>query len=134
MKHRPTAPRPTRRRLAFALALIALVGCGGSDVPVATTEDKARETLDLALTSWQKGMTVDQMKAATPSIAIRDPKWSRGDTLKKYEVTGPGKPSASERQFTVILWLADADGKETREQVTFLVGTDPVLTVFRSLF
>jgi hypothetical protein len=134
MKHRPTAPRPTRRRLAFALALIALAGCGGSDVPVATDEDKARQTLDLALTSWQGGKTVEQMKDGDPSIVISDPKWSRGDALKKYEVTGPGKPSGSEREFTVVLWLADAQGKEAREQVVFRVGTNPILTVFRSLF
>lgn len=132
MKIRPIAPRAARR-LAVALALVALAGCG-SDVPVASAEDKARETLDLALTSWQKGMTVEQVKNASPSIVISDPKWSRGDALKKYEVAGPGKPSGSEREFTVDLWLSDAQGKETREQVVFRVGTNPILTVFRALF
>lgn len=134
MKPQPPAPRPARRRLAVALTLLALAGCGGSDVPVAAPEDRARETLDLALGSWQKGMTVEQMKGHDPPIVISDPKWSRGDALTKYEVTGPGKPSGSEREYAVTLWLVDAKGKEAREHVTFRVGTNPILTVFRSLF
>jgi hypothetical protein len=54
--------------------------------------------------------------------------------LSKFEVAGRGKPSGAERAFTVTLWLVDSKGKDAREQVVYKVGTDPILTVFRSLF
>jgi hypothetical protein len=124
----------TRRRLAALLALIAVSGCGSTPAPTTADQGKAREVLDKAMTAWQKGETVDGMKKASPSILIADPRWERGDKLSKFEVSGEGKPSGAERAFTVTLWLADSKGKDTREQVVYKVGTDPILTVFRSLF
>jgi hypothetical protein len=122
------------RRLAAILAFIVVSGCGGTPAPVTAVQDKVRKTLETAMTAWQKGETVDGMKKANPSILIADPRWERGDKLSKFEVAGEGKPSGAERAFTVTLWLADSKGKDTREQVVYKVGTDPILTVFRSLF
>jgi hypothetical protein len=124
----------TRRRLAALLALIAVAGCEGTAAPVVADEEKARKTLETAMTAWQQGETVDGMKKASPSIVVADPKWERGDKLSKFEVSGGGKPSGAERAFTVTLWLVDSKGKDAREQVVYKVGTDPILTVFRSLF
>jgi hypothetical protein len=123
-----------RRRLLAALALIAVTGCAGTSAPVTAEQDKARKTLETAMMAWQKGETIDGMKKASPSILVADPRWERGDKLSKFEVSGEGKPSGAERAFTVTLWVADSKGKDTREQVVYKVGTDPILTVFRSLF
>jgi hypothetical protein len=127
-------PSFTRRRLAAFLALIAVAGCESNAAPVAADEEKARKTLETAMTAWQKGETVDGMKKASPSIVVADPRWERGDKLSRFEVSGEGKPSGAERAFTVTLWLVDSRGKVAREQVVYKVGTDPILTVFRSLF
>jgi hypothetical protein len=34
----------------------------------------------------------------------------------------------------VNLWLTDAKGAETKTQVVYKVGTNPILTVFRAMF
>jgi hypothetical protein len=129
---------PTRQalywRLAAALVLLSVTGCGGTPAPSPADENQARQTLDQALSSWQKGEKAEAMKNANPSIHISDPSWERGATLKKFEVEGTGKPSGAERAFTVTLWLTDSKGKESRQQVVYKVGTQPIFTVFRALF
>jgi hypothetical protein len=131
----PSRRASTRRAFMTAvLGAVALSGCGGTSAPESADQDQARKVLDQALAAWQKGETVEGMKAATPSILVSDPSWSRGDALKKFEVTGDGRPAGAERVFAVTLWLTDAAGKESKESVDYKVGTDPILTVFRALF
>ena len=74
------------------------------------------------------------MKQASPPIHVSDPSWQKGEPLKKFEVDGSGKPSGAEREFTVNLWLTDAKGKESRQQVVYKVGTSPDPHRFRALF
>ena len=123
----------SRRHLLGCLVAVA-AGCSASGVPVAADEEKARQLLVSTLDAWKGGDSVDKLKAASPSVIVEDLKWKRGDQLAKYEIAGDGKPSGSERAFTVKLFLKDAKGKESREEVVYKVGTDPISTVFRSLF
>jgi hypothetical protein len=121
----------------LALLLVAAAGCGGEgSAPVAADEDAARKVLDQALSAWQKGETLASMKQGTPPITVADPTWEGGQALKKFEVVGDGKPSGSERAFTVKLWLdkTKTKSKDGSDQVVYKVGTDPVATVFRSMF
>lgn len=126
--------RRAAARLAVGVLAALLAGCGGTAAPTAADADAARKTLDAALTAWTQGKSVEAVKGETPSILVEDPKWKQGATLKKYEVTGDGKPSGAERVFSVKLTLADAGGKEKVEEVDYRVGTDPILTVFRAMF
>jgi hypothetical protein len=124
-------------RLTLRLILLvapALAGCEGTSAPTAAPADQARQTLDSALGLWVEGKTVEAVKAASPSILVEDPAWKKGMALKKYEVRGDGKASGAERVFSVSLTLADASGKEKKEQVDYRVGTNPILTVFRAIF
>ena len=126
--------RTRRSLLAGLLGLAALCGCESTAAPTPADQDLARKTLDQALSGWQKGETVEGMKRASPSILVSDPKWAKGVALKKFEVAGDGQAAGAERVFAVTLYLADADGKEATESVSYKVGTHPILTVFRSLF
>ncbi|MFO0890892.1 MAG: hypothetical protein U0790_17335 [Isosphaeraceae bacterium] len=122
------------RRIAATVGLMAAAGCGQTPAPAPADETQARQTLEKVLAAWQHGQTVEAMKQASPPILVSDPSWQKGESLRKYEVAGPGKPSGAEREFTVMLWLADPRGKERKAEVAYKVGTDPILTVFRSLF
>lgn len=134
MRTQTTLAPACRWRGAAVLALIVLSGCGQNAAPVVADQAQARQVLVATLESWKKGETVEALKNASPSVLVDDPKWKRGEKLSKFEVEGEGKPSGAERAFTVTLWLSDAKGKEVREQVVYKVGTDPIVTVFRSLF
>ena len=121
--------------LAFAAAMLALPGCESTSAPAAADVNQAKQTLERALTAWAKGATVAAIKGESPSIVISDPRWERGDVLKKYEIKSDGKPSGAEQVFTVALWFDDPkSGKEVSETVSYRVGTNPMLTVFRALF
>ena len=123
--------------LGVLVALVfSTVGCDGTPAPQTADPAEARRTLDSALEAWKGGKTVEEMKNASPSIVVADPKWERGSKLSKFQVetVGDGTPSGAERTFTVTLWVADAKGKEAREEVVYRVGTRPIFTVFRSLF
>jgi hypothetical protein len=126
------------RASVLALAFVgywAASGCDGSNaIAPAPAEDVARKTLDSALESWKRGGTIEDLKKANPSIVASDPRWKDGRQLVKYEVLGTSEPSGAERVFQVRLWIKGEGGKETQEAVAYRVGTQPVLTVFRSMF
>jgi hypothetical protein len=124
---------PVRLLVAF-LGLISLAGCGSTAAPTAADPDAAKKTLEQALTSWQKGETLEAVKKANPSIDVSDQKWSKGAKLTKFEVQLPSKPSGAQQKFRVNLWLTDAKGQEKQEVAQYEVGTSPINTVVRSMF
>jgi hypothetical protein len=127
----------SRLRCCTVLAapvLIVLAGCSGSPAAPAPDQDAAKQTLERALSSWQKGETVDGLAKASPSIKVSEPNWERGDKLTKFELQGSGKPKGGQRAFQVTLWLSNAKGKKTKEMVEYRVGNDPLETVTRLIF
>jgi hypothetical protein len=119
---------------AMGLVFAASTGCGNGGPPVPAAEDQAREVLGEALSGWQRGDSIEDLKQASPSIIVADPKWSGGARLSKFEVQGEGKPAGAERLFTVTLWLEGNQGEQASETVEYKVGTDPIRTVFRAIF
>jgi hypothetical protein len=121
--------------LAVAVpVLIVLSGCGGAPAAPAPDQDAAKQTLERALSSWQKGDTVDGLAKASPSIKVSEPNWERGDKLTKFELQGSGKPKGGQRAFQVTLWLSNTEGKKTKEMVEYRVATDQSETVTRLVF
>jgi hypothetical protein len=51
-----------------------------------------------------------------------------------YEVLDGGKPESANLVARVKLSLEDKEGAKSEKTVTYLVGTAPVLTVFRDMF
>lgn len=125
----------TRAPLALAAsALMVLAGCDSTPAPKPADPNAARQTLERTLTSWQKGEKLESLKNAKPSVTVSDLKWGRGDKLTKFELDGPSKPSGAQQAFRVTLWLVNEKGAESKESVQYEVGTDPVHTVFRTMF
>ncbi len=65
---------------------------------------------------------------------IQDRDWETGSTLVAFEVRGAGKAEDANLLCDVRLKLRGAGGREVEKDVTYIVGTDPVLTVFRKVF
>jgi hypothetical protein len=119
--------------LAVAV-LIVLSGCESIPAPPPPNLDEAKQTLEQALTSWQKGETLESVEKASPPIKVSDPKWESGNKLTKFELQGPGSPKGGQQAFEVMLWLTNAKGKQTKERVEYRVSTNPVGTVTRLIF
>jgi hypothetical protein len=93
----------------------------------------ARESLRAALESWKKGEPPEALRDHYPSITIQDMDWKSGYALVSYEIRDGEKEDASNLHCPVRLVVRDPQGKEVKKPVTYVVGTDPVITVFREM-
>jgi hypothetical protein len=121
--------------LCTLLGTLVLAGCGSGPYESAPVNPEiARETLNAALDSWKNGETVESLKEDSPSIVVQDFDWSGGAKLLEYEVLDDGKPESANLVAKVKLSLEGKDGTKSEKTVTYVVGTAPVLTVFRDMF
>ncbi len=120
--------------LSVAVCMMIWAGCDSTAIPTPPSDDAAKQTLDRALSAWKQGETIEGVKKGSPSIEVRDPIWMNGAKLTNYEVKGQGRPSGAQLAYRVKLSLTDASGKKSEQTVTYEVGTDPILTVFRPIF
>lgn len=116
---------------AFMAAVTLLAGCSGShNAPV--DADRARDALKTTLDGWKKGDTPAALKDGSPSITVQDLDWMSGARLVDYQVDGEGKAVEANLYVPVKLTLRTRDGKEIKKNVSYVVGTSPILTVFRN--
>jgi hypothetical protein len=87
----------------------------------------------MALESWKKGEAPKALRDASPSITIQDMDWKAGLVLVTYEMQGGEKEDAVNLHCPVQLTLRDQQGREIKKPVTYVIGTDPVITVFREM-
>ncbi len=73
------------------------------------------------------------MKEGSPSIVAQDLDWLGGAKLVAFQVSGDGKPIEANLYVPVDLTLKMPNGKQVKKKATYVVGTSPYLTVFRSL-
>lgn len=116
----------------MSLGLALLPGCGGGYAQHPVTPGKAKETLQLVLDGWKEGKPIDNWRKATPEIVVQDHDWSGGKKLTAFEIQGDGQAIDANLHCDVKLTLDDG-GKPVTKTVGYLVGTSPVLTVFRKL-
>ncbi len=117
------------------LCSLLLTGCGSGPYQSAPVDaDLARETLTSVMESWKNGETVESLKEDMPPIVVQDFDWAGGMKLLDYEVLDDGKPESANLIARVKLSLEDREGTKSEKTVTYVVGTAPVLTVFRDLF
>jgi hypothetical protein len=108
-----------------------LAGCSGSGRAAPVDASRAREALTIALDGWKKGDSPSALKDGSPSITVQDLDWLGGARLLEYRVTGEGKAVEANLYVPVDLTLKTAQGRETKKSVSYVVGTSPIVTVFR---
>lgn len=113
--------------------VLSLSGCGGSGSSDPVEPDTARTTLISALDAWKDGKTPDSMQLASPKVVVQDMDWTGGAKLTSYQLLSDGEAIGANLSVQVTLELTGADGKTDKKDVWYLVGTDPVLTVFRDM-
>ena len=113
-----------------ALALAAIVGCG----PKAAKLDKQTATtaLNTFLEAWKKGETPQDLKAKSPPIIAGDDDFVAARKLVDFKVIDAEKNDGSNLHALVELTLAEGTATRKR-QVTYIVGTSPVITIFPKL-
>jgi len=110
----------------------ALLGCGGPARAKPVQVNLARDTLVQVLDHWKSGGSIEELRKRNPEIVAQEFFWTKGMKLQEYRILGDGRPENANLICDVELNLVPADGGEpTQKTVEYMVGTDPVLTVFR---
>jgi hypothetical protein len=118
-----------RHRSLIALALL-VAGCSVSGGARAVDAPKAREALRTALDGWKKG---DAPASLAPSLTVQDMEWLSGAKLVDYQLTGDGQDFGVNLHVPVTLTLRTTQGREVKKNVSYIVGTSPIVTVARAL-
>jgi len=126
-----SSDRAARRHCAAILIAVFVCGCGNEMATYPVDPDEARSTLDAVLTSWQEGATPESWQSESPSVVVQDADWSRGAKLKDYEIIEPTEAIDANLHCEVRLTLDVPQQGEVQKTVKYVVGTSPVLTVFR---
>ena len=127
--------RRTASALVIALSAALAAGCSGGSGGAAGPVDapKAREALKTALDGWKKGDKPASFATASPAMTVQDVDWLAGAKLVNYEVKGEGKEFGPNLNIPVDLTIRTPQGKESKKSVSYVVGTSPIVTVFRAL-
>lgn len=129
--------KSNRRSLWYVVQLLlALSVLGGCRSKLATEHrvesSIARDTLQAVLSSWQEGETPESWQKKSPQVVVQDMDWKNGAKLKSFEILGEGEAIDANLHCQVKLRFLPPHNGKSESQVTYLVGTSPVLTVFRS--
>ena len=119
--------------VVLALFIGAMSGCSGPARAAAVDAEQARETLEQVLGLWREGEKIDSCGQLGQEVVVQEMYWTQGVRLESYQVL---KQEARDANLfvTVEMTLRDDQQGEWEEEVTYCVGTDPVLTVFRMMF
>ena len=117
------------------LLFVGLVaGCGETGgVNLKVDPDLAKRSLTSFLETWSRGEKLEALEKANPRIIGRDPLWESGSKLNEYKI-GKETSDGANLHIQVELKVApegDASEATTTQSVTYIVGTSPVITVFR---
>lgn len=116
------------------LTVSMLCGCRSR----ASTEHRveqsvARDTLQSVLNSWLDGETPESWQKKSPQVVVQDMDWKTGAKLKSFEILGEGEAIDANLYCQVKLRFSPPHNGKSESQVTYLVGTSPVITVFRAV-
>ncbi len=115
------------------LALLLIPGCGEPRAAPVDVE-LARATLTDVLEHWKAGGTIGQLRERTPEIVVQEAIWANGRRLLEFAPVDDGWKEDANWYCEVELTLVAEDGNEPdRKKVTYVVGTDPILTVFHAM-
>jgi hypothetical protein len=121
------------RIAGLAIWLFLVTGCSNRRLePV--DPDLARQSLVEALDIWQHGGLITEMRVHTPEIVVQEAAWSDGASLVQYRLLDDGRVEDANMFFEVELTLLKSGmDKPINKTVTYVVGTAPVITVFRAI-
>ncbi|MEW4490505.1 hypothetical protein AB1L42_20640 [Thalassoglobus sp. JC818] len=112
----------------LVLLIVLLQGCDSSSRSLALDEEQARAACETFLKTWQAGESVESLK---PTVVGRDIAWDAGQRLVSFEFQPEEFNDGTNLHIPVTLVLEDGKGKSANSKVVYVVGTSPVITVFR---
>lgn len=110
--------------------MLPAVGCGGGSY-MPTNPALARESLQAALDHWKGGGKPTDLAQRSPPIVMGDEDWEGGKRLVRFALLEGERDDGANLHIAVRLVLADEVSGEREVVVTYIVGTSPVVSIFR---
>jgi hypothetical protein len=112
------------RGIARVLLMFSLWGCSQGNTPShPLDQDLARASVQKAMQAWVDGKTPKDLE---PEIVVGDPDWKQGKKLVSFEIMANNETSDGSNLHIVVKQKFD----ESDSEVTYIVGTSPVITIF----
>ncbi len=120
------------RTLTTIVFLLAGSGCKSSSEANRVDPTLARSALESVLDSWKRGESIDPWQMNDSQVVVQDLDWKAGFKLASFEILDQGDAVDANLFCRVRLSLEDPSSKRFDRMVTYVIGTNPVCTVFRS--
>lgn len=128
-------PRLTFRilQLGCMLATVtALSGCGPSPgSPYKLNRELALDSLKLFMETWRDQGSLAALKDRQPSIVGKDADWNKGAKLLAFTISPDGRDDGTNLYVDVQLDLQTSSGEKRQKTIRYVVGTEPVVSIFR---
>lgn len=116
-----------RAMLACALFFV-FAGCSQTARDLPLDPQLARDSLNKALKAWVDGKKPADLQ---PEIIVGDTSWTSGQKLVSYEIKTEVMNDGTNLYLLVVCQFAKPKSKKTeKSEVTYIVGTSPVITIF----
>lgn len=116
----------------LCLSLSLLAGCGKvSARNFKVDESLARESLQAFLEAWKSGSQVASLKERSVAIHGMDEDWQRGVKLADFRLLSDEFNDGANLHIKAQLLLVEKRNRKRKATVTYIVGTSPLVTVFR---
>ncbi len=103
------------------------VGCEQNARSLTVNETTAREACTKFLTAWKEGKKIEDLAP----IVGNDSDWATGRTLESFEILPEERSDGANLHFKVRRTIKTPKGTVQTNEVSYVVGTSPVVTVFR---
>ena len=108
--------------------LIGLIGCEHNARSLSVDKAGARQSCTTFLTAWKDGKKAADLK---PKITGKDSDWEAGKILESFEILPDERTDGANLFLTVRRTIKSPEGASQQQEVEYVVGTSPVVTVFR---
>ncbi len=106
-----------------------LAGCERNARGLSVNNAAARDACQSFLTAWKDGKKSQDL---APKITGKDSDWDSGYILESFEILPEERSDGANLYFTVRQTVKTPAGAVQQQDVGYVVGTSPVVTVFRS--
>ncbi len=112
--------------------LTAMSGCGPkSGSPYKLDRTVAFDSMKLFLETWRDNGSLAVLKDRTPSIVGKDADWSKGVKLLSFTIPSDGEDDGTNLLLDVQLNLETSTGEKRQKTIRYIIGTEPVVSIFR---
>ncbi|MBS0201356.1 MAG: hypothetical protein JSS49_00545 [Planctomycetes bacterium] len=117
------------RWMLMAAFSVVLMGCERNARSLSVNEASARDACKTFLTAWKEGKKATDL---APKIIGKDSDWDAGRTLESFEILPQERSDGANLFLNVKRSIKTQKGAVLEQEVGYVVGTSPVITVFRS--